>query len=343
MGTTRLGILALMTVLLQLAGGCGLVEGRCRPGDFRVGLVTDTAGIYDASLNENTWKGLQKAEDELGVCAQFLESRAGADYGKDITEFAEQGFGLVVTVGSPMVDTTVAKAEQYADTSFVIVDNTYDPLGSNVLGMIFRMEEVTFPAGYLAAAWADLRDPDDPQVGWVADESVQQVEHFIAAYEGGVAYYNAGSGGEVQVKGEYVSHVEGADEGRIRGDMLIDSGVDVILGVGGDIGDGALTAAKERGKWGIGASEDQYYTLPEVQDILLTSCVKRPDRAVYSVVEAAVHGGLGGGGTYLGTLMNGGVSLAPFHDFESEIPDSLRSALEEIQGSIIDGDIKVGP
>jgi len=45
------------------------------------------------------------------------------------------------------------------------------------------------------------------------------------------------------------------------------------------------------------------------------------------------------GGTYVGTLANGGAVLAPFHDFASKVPASLQSELAQIGEGIADGSI----
>ena len=43
----------------------------------------------------------------------------------------------------------------------------------------------------------------------------------------------------------------------------------------------------------------------------------------------------------VGTLANGGVSLAPYHDQESAVPADLDSQVQELQQQIIDGELKV--
>jgi len=43
---------------------------------LRAGMVSDVGGIDDASFNQNTWEGLERAQDELGVEVQFIESQA---------------------------------------------------------------------------------------------------------------------------------------------------------------------------------------------------------------------------------------------------------------------------
>ena len=337
--TTLISLLAV--ALLLVSCGPSLPEG-CEQGDLKVGMVSDVGGIDDASFNQNTWDGLEQADNELTVCSKFIESQAQADYEKNITEFAEQGYDLVITVGFLLGDATAKMAEQYPDVKFGIVDFAYDPPIDNVQGIVFNTDEAAFPVGYLAAAWADMQDPDDPQVGYVGGMQIPPVEIFIVAYESGVAYYNEQHGADVQVKGVYVGDFEAPDQGKIQGNSLIDEGVDVIFGVGGKTGNGGIAAAKERGKWGIGVDVDQYFTLPNEKDILITSCMKRLDNAVYSVVEGALTDAFGGGGVYVGTLTNGGVGMAPFHDYEDQIPDDIKQELDDIQQGIIDGTIDTG-
>jgi basic membrane protein A len=61
--------------------------------------------------------------------------------------------------------------------------------------------------------------------------------------------------------------------------------------------------------------------------------------AVKTAVLAAAAGSFKGG-NYIGTLANGGVSLAPFHDFDSQVPASLKSDLQQISKGIQDGSIQ---
>jgi basic membrane protein A len=331
----------LVVLLLLVSCGPALPEG-CEQGDLKVGMVSDVGGLDDASFNENTWEGLQRADDELAVCAKFIESQAQADYEKNITEFAEQDYDLIITVGFLLGDATGKMAAEYTDTKFAIIDFAYDPPIPNTAGIVFNVDEAAFPIGYLAAGWANLKDPDDPQVGYVGGMQIPPVEQFIVAYEAGVAYYNEQKGTNVLVKGVYVGDFEAPDQGKIQGNSLIDEGVDVIFGVGGKTGNGGLAAAKERGKWGIGVDVDQYFTLPNEQDILITSCMKRLDNAVFAVVESATTDQFPGGGVYVGTLENGGVGLAPYHDYEDDIPDELKAEVEAIIEGIKAGEIDTG-
>jgi basic membrane protein A len=337
------GITAMLLVV-SLLTGCPTPAAptEAPTTEFKVGMVSDVGGIDDKSFNENTWKGLQDAADQLGVEATFLESQAQADYENNITEFAEQGYDMIITVGFLLGDATAKMAEQYPDIKFAIVDYAYDLPIPNVQGIVFSTDEAAFCVGYLAAAMADLADPADPKVGHVSGMEIPTVTIFNVGYESGIKYYNEKYGKDVQFLGVYVGDFEAPDQGKVQGNSLIDEGVDVICGVGGKTGNGGLTAAKERGKLGVGVDVDQYFTLPNEQDILVTSTIKRLDNAVFGVIEAAVEDNFGGGTNYVGTLTNEGVGWAPFHDLEAQVPDNIKADLEQIKADIIAGKIDTG-
>jgi basic membrane protein A and related proteins len=46
-------------------------------------------------------------------------------------------------------------------------------------------------------------------------------------------------------------------------------------------------------------------------------------------------------GNYVGTLANGGTGIAPFHDFDSKVPSSVKSELDSIKKDIISGKIAI--
>ncbi|MFZ5918342.1 MAG: BMP family ABC transporter substrate-binding protein [Chloroflexota bacterium] len=310
--------------------------------NFKVGMVSDVGGVDDASFNENTWKGLTDAQEQFGIQVAFIESQAQADYEANITEFAEQGYDMVISVGFLLGDATGKMAAVYPDTMMAIVDYAYDPGIANVQGIVFNVDEAAFQVGYVAAAMADIADPADPKVAYVGGMQIPPVEQFIYAYEAGANYYNEKYGKSVGFFGVYVGNFEATDQGKAQGNSLIDEGADIILGVGGKTGNGGIAAAKERGKWGIGVDVDQYYTLPNEKDILVTSTVKRMDAAVLGVIAGALEGNFGGGGVYVATLANNGVGIAPFHDFEGRVPANIVEDLKAIRAGIINGTIDTG-
>jgi basic membrane protein A and related proteins len=63
---------------------------------------------------------------------------------------------------------------------------------------------------------------------------------------------------------------------------------------------------------------------------------------VFDTVEAGVNDAFEGG-LYLGTLENEGVDIAPFHDFEDEVPQEVKDALDGLREGIIAGEIETTP
>ena len=69
----------------------------------------------------------------------------------------------------------------------------------------------------------------------------------------------------------------------------------------------------------------------------ITSVEKGISSSVQTAVTIASKGHLGG--SYVGTLENGGAVLAPFHDWSSKVPSSLQSELNTVKQQIISGKI----
>lgn len=328
-----------LLALALLVQGCAPSLSACAPGDLRAGLITDASGI-DGVENALAWQGLERADEELAVCAQFIESRTEQDYRRNVTALAEEGFGLVVA-GPALAPVIQEMAEKYPGTHFLLVDGAIEPPPANVHGLTFRVDQAAFPAGYLAAAWATLEDPAGPWVGYVASRLNPSAEQYVAGFKAGVAYYNAQRRADVGLRGVYLDADETQDAD-LQANALIDLGIEVILEVSDGEMIGALTMAKGRGRWGIGSDRDRYQDSGEARDILLTSAVKRTDNAVYSFLEAWVEGADGDLAVVQGTLENGGVGLAPYHDTEKQIPSSIQAELAGVLEAIAKGNLDTG-
>ncbi|MFZ1382722.1 MAG: BMP family ABC transporter substrate-binding protein, partial [Scrofimicrobium sp.] len=122
---------------------------------------------------------------------------------------------------------------------------------------------------------------------------------------------------------------------------MIDQGVDIVLPVAGTVGSGALAAASEsEGVSVIWVDVDGYYSEPDYAEYILTSVLKEIGNALYTTVEELVNDEWSNS-DYIGTLSNEGVGLAPWHDFEDQVPAELTEEISQIRQDIIDGKIEV--
>ena len=110
----------------------------------------------------------------------------------------------------------------------------------------------------------------------------------------------------------------------------------------GQVGEGSARAALESGSaLVIWVDSDGYDTLAaEYRPVLLTSVLKNTGDAVVEIVKSSIDGEFDNS-PYIGTLENGGVGLAPFHDTESRVSPELAAELEQLQADIIAGTIVV--
>ena len=317
-------------------------ESEAPTADFLACQVSDTGGIDDKGFNQSAYAGLEMARDEHGVEINFLESTAATDYERNINTFIDEGCDLIVTVGFLLGDATAAAAEANTEQLFSIVDFAYDPPYDNVQGLVFDTKSASMLAGYLAAGMSQTGT-----VGTFGGIQIAPVEDFMFGFEAGVNYYNDQNGTAVDVigwdsatgEGTFTGDFENQDNGRQTAEALMQEGADIIFPVAGPVGLGAMAAVQDSGSaLYIGVDVDQAISVPEYEDIMLSSVLKRIDNAVFASIEQAM-GGEFEAPVYVGTLENEGVGLAPYHAFEGEVPDELTSGIEALQEALISGEV----
>ncbi len=174
--------LAVVTVLALLASACG--DGGDGQGsqssDLRVALVTDIGGLNDRGFNALANKGLERAEDELGVAGRVFISDSASDYVPNLTQGARSGYDLVIGVGFLMGDALSTVAKQFPDTNFAIVDFPWAALKdkpANARGLVFAEQEAGYLVGVAAATAAG-----GGSVSAVGGQAVPAVVAFLAGY-----------------------------------------------------------------------------------------------------------------------------------------------------------------
>lgn len=316
--------------------------------------VTDVGGVDDKGFNQKAYKGVTDAADQLGVEAAVLESQAETDYAPNIQAFVDQGCNVIVTVGFLLGDATMTAANANPDIPFTIVDYAYGenedgtPMitNNNVLGQVFNTDEAAFLAGYLAAGTTKTG-----KVGTFGGINIPPVTIFMDGFYYGVQKYNADNGTKVEVlgwdpktqKGLFTENFEKLDDGRTFAQNLVDEGADIVMPVAGPVGLGSAALATELGTdklMIIGVDSDQFESDTANQAVYLTSVLKNMDVTTFNAIKAVADGTFEGGVT-VGTLANGGVGLAPYHDMDSMVSPELKEQMTALQAGIIDGSVSV--
>lgn len=323
----------------EASGGAGGAEqattGDCASEEvFCVGLVTDVGEVDDKSFNQSAWEGVQRARDELGAQIDFIETSDAKDYAANIDLFANNGYDVIVTVGFALGEATVEAAKRHPDIDFIGVDQFQPEDVENVAGLIFPEDR----AGFMAGALAGMLTESNTIGAVLGTDLVPPVVAFKEGYESGARYINP----DIKLISTY--HPGGLDVaftdpewGASTAKQAIDQGADVIFGAGGKTGNGALIEiASHQGVYCIGVDTDQWLTVPEAHPCLVSSAMKLITPGVFNLVKASQDGNFPGG-NYLGE-----VGLAPFHDFDGQISDEIKSRLNEIEAGLKDGSIETG-
>jgi basic membrane protein A len=308
---------------------------------LKIGMFVVGDGYNDSGYKQNCKEGLLIALKENQFDTLFVSSLTHTQ--DEIDYFPENNFDVLFLAGSLASEELITAAAKYPETQFVMVDYKYEGSLQNIQSINYNSDEAAFPLGYLAAYWAFHKDKANPVIGIIGGMDIPAVDRFIVGYDHGISYFNNQYRKNVAVIKTYLNSFDDSIKGYDVADSLIKvCSADVILPVAGAASNGSVYAAKDHGKWAIGTDADQFYSMPGVADIMLSSCMKRTDTTIYSVATTFLDNPVINNATYTGTLENQGVSLAPFHNYETQIPDSIKTTIETIKAGIITGSIETG-
>ena len=333
--TFRLAGLAAVAVLGAALAGCGgddestATETEAPASSLKVGLVADAGQLNDNGFNELAFKGLKRAERELGITGRVVEAKTAADYVPNMSTLARQGYDLVIGVGFAQGDAIAATAKRFPETSFAIIDVDHAFLKgkpANVQGLLFREEQVGYLVGYLGAL--EAKRAGGTTVSAVGGVKEPPVDRFIAGYKAGAEAAVPGT----KVRWAYSQDWE--DQAKCKELALnqIAAGSKVVFQVAGACGLGALSAAKDEAVWGIGVDGDQAF----LGDHVLTSALKGADSAVFLTIRSVEDGSFAGGKNTVFGIADEGVGLGTVSPKAS--PEDVET-VEGIEQRIADGEI----
>jgi basic membrane protein A len=253
------GLLTLCFIVFILSA-CGQSSDCAQADVFCAALVTDSLGIDDHGMNQDTWAGLEQAKaDGIVDRVEYISSIDARDYEKNIAYFVERGFDVIVTVGPGMSGETLHTADLYPGRVFVGMNQPEDEFPENFIPVTFPEDQMGFLAGTLA-----VRISATQMVGAVCETlGIDSMWRYCEGFRAGVTSANELI--DQKVKALVVYRDDGdreklfvdEDWGYETAQGLIQRGADVIFAAGGITGQGALRAAAEAGIKSIGTERDQ--------------------------------------------------------------------------------------
>ncbi|MFW5702129.1 MAG: BMP family lipoprotein [Bacteroidota bacterium] len=312
------------------------------PGDdYAIGLIGGRGGFGDAGFNAGARRAVEEFSSENGVPAYYEDLSTGEDAMIACNRLIHAGCSIIFAPSMETYAALTSLAKVNPQVKFVLIDNNDPAYLKNVKSMTFRVDQPSFQLGYLSAWWAYSKSPAKPRVGWIGGMNIPSIRIFTDAFTAGVNYYSERNGINTRISQGFTNSFSDPALGEQIANLMLNSGASVIFPVAGRSSIGAYKATAAQSKWAIGADQDKYESGEWYSDIFISSCIKDIGKGIKKIAMDAINGQFSSD-LFVGDLSNGGVSIAPYHKYDTKVPDSIRSQLSEIREMIIDGNLGTG-
>jgi basic membrane protein A len=305
----------------------------------KIGILIGSGGIDDNSFYEMQYRGLIEVKrtypDRVNIT--YKEKGKTDDYLEKLKAMVEEGCDFIIGSGWEQLEPIDTVAKQNPDIKFVLVDE-FANKRENVSSIIFAQNEGSFVVGALASMMSKTG-----KVGFIGGMDIPVIEDFRIGFKEGINYINP----EIELLSRYVSDVEKGDytgwenpqkAEQIALNLYRENNVNIIYAVAGLSGNGVIKAAKDTQNYVIGVDSDQDYM---AKGYVLTSMMKRLDKAVIDICSKFINGEFEGGKDYYYGYENGGVSITDMKYTRDIIPDDVIDRIRDIEKKISSGKIDV--
>ena len=315
---------------LSLIASATLLTLGAQAADPKLAVIYGGGGKFDKSFNQSAYEGAERFKKETKI--NYLEAQITADAQSEqvLRSMARKNVDLVISIGFSMTSAVATVSKEFPKVKFMIVDD--EVKGDNVNSVKFKEQEGSYLVG-VAAALASKSH----KVGFVGGMDIPLIRAFGCGYAQGAKAADA----KVEITQNMVGTTPAAWSDPAKGGELaraqFDRDVDVVFAAAGGSGMGALQAAKDKNKLGIGVDSNQNPLFP---GFILTSMLKRVDNAVYDGFMSVKNGTWKAGVTEKG-LKEGGVDWALDENNRKLITPAMEVRIKQASQDILSGKVKV--
>lgn len=331
---TRTAIaLILLVILLVAIGGTYYFTRMSNPGTVttskKLALIIG-GDETDVGLNANGVEVAKWIQSTYGWNVSISRDVAYSDQSRIITTYAQEGYDLIWTDGNQFIGTTEKIATQFPNVKFVM-SPTYD--GDNVTSNLVAVGAGYQATGYYLAGVLAGKMTKTGSTGVIIGQWFDALSFEFYAYKAGIQSSNPTAKVYLTVPGTWSDPTIGYQAAQT---MISTDNVDILVPIADATGRGVIAAATVANVTLIGTVEDQVTLAPNnmMTSVLLNTTAFM--QMVVQHVQANTWSQIGG----KVIDMNLG-SLAPFHSYDSRIPASVKTLLDQTSAGIADGSIKV--
>ena len=292
----------------------------------RIAVVFGVGGLGDQSFNDNINNAISVAKEDFDFEYDYVEPQAVSEFETFHREFAQTGdYSLIIGAGFDQADAIAKIAKDYPKQHFMLLDSSVD--ASNVSSVMFKDNESTFLAGYVAAKYSKTG-----KIGVIGALDIDVINGFIAGYESGARYANP----TIQISRAYCGGFADPVTAKEMALQMYNSGVDIIFGAAGGSGLGIFQAAGEVGKYAVGVDSNQNGIKP---DAIMMSSIRKFDSVIYSAISDVFTETFKEGLEFVG-LKEDAIDLT-FDKSNVVVPQAIKNEIAQVKKQIIDGTIIV--
>lgn len=293
--------------------------------DLRVALVLP-GPVTDGTFNSAAAAGIKAAQDEHpGLEVSIRENTQIAEAEEALSSYARDGYDIVIAHGFQFSDAALRIHAQFPETWFV-VNSSKVAQAPNLASFDNRWGD----AGYIAGAVAALVTESNI-IGSIPAIPVPVIQEFDDGFQRGAKRINP----EIQVTSAFVGSFTDIAKAKEITSSMIDSGADVVTGIGNENVLGTLQAAIERNVKMIGTAFD---TAPMAPDTIVTTALINFDVNIGSAIKQVIDGTMEPKNYLLG-LNENGIGLAGYGTFDAQLTAEDKAAVQAIVDGIKDGSI----
>lgn len=346
-------------MVVAMAAGCSSSEKPAETpaetteeGEGETGKVYNVCNLVNGNLGDKSFfdsaeAGLKELQDAGRINYNTIEMGGStedqAKWQSYLEEVSASGEYDVIICGTyQMPDYLKNVAEAYPDQKYVIYDDTTYQL-PNVLNLSYKQNDLGYLVGVFAGSltkdtsFANINE--DNVIGFVGGVDSPVINDFLYGYILGAQSVNPDVKVDTRYVGNYIDPAKGKE---LAESMINDNNCDVIWGVAGNSGNGAVEAAQETGKaYFIGVDSDQEVTFSqELAAITLTSGLKNVNKSLVWVFDELDAGNEHWGEHVTLGINEGGVGIVTDKNF-TKVPQSVQDAVNKAIEDVTSGAVTV--
>jgi basic membrane protein A len=295
---------------------------------YRIALLVPYLG--DQSYFDTTNSGLEQLKEkydnvETQVVEMTTDKSKYNDFFDDVC--ASGQYDLVVSGGTDAEEALYVACEKYPDQLFMNFDYSDEP-PTNCYAVTYSTADEGYLAGYLGSliTTSSMEKANaDAKIGVLVGMDLPSMNDFIGGFcevatENGVQVYIAYP--------ESFSDTAKAKELALE---MYEQGCDVIWQVAGSAGTGVFEAAAQVDKYAFGVDSDQTLSIGDasLSATIVTSFFKDCGASIVNAVELLMADQFPAGECRTLGLAENAVGLCDNEQYQSMVPEEIRTAVEE--------------